>query len=1348
MFLRVIIIATCSLLFVILPFSHAFHISKVPAPLDQWKSWVLDGHEKELCTRAVNDRINICQWAGPIDLELNSHGGAFSQEWNVESRGWIQLPGSEQHWPFEVRTGNEPAVVSEHHDRPAIWIDKPGHFTVTGKFSWSALPDFLALPENSAIIGRVVINGRQLEAPDIEDGRLWLRNRQHKVAGVVNRLDINVSRLVDDSVPLILETRIELKISGTPREVVLGWKTPANMIPFRLDSPLPTRLEKDGRLRLKVRPGHWIITYVTRSTGPVSELVLEPPVDGPWPDFEYWVFKARPELRQVSVSGLKAVDPSITTLPENWRNMPAYIIRPGEKMVLEEKRRGDKEPAPDRLFLERTFWLDQDGSGLTVLDKISGTISKSSRLNAGPGMIPGRITIDGRDQLITRLSPKEPPGVEVRHGRISLAAVSRIKNGEPLSATGWRHDMERLKAHLNLPPGWRLLHVSGVDRATTWVSRWTLFDIFIVLIIVFAAGRLYPWPAAVASAGAMILAFHEADAPVIIWLFIMGAEALKRAGKGHRFYGTVSTFWYMTAAFALVSIIPFSITQIRIGLYPQLERIGKIPLQDTITDYTAVSSLKGQAMKDQTGARRDAKKVVEKLAMSSPPASSSIYGSRIYQPDILAKIQTGPGLPAWRWKQALLTWSGPVERGQKISLYLIPPVGNLVIAFLRVIFLFIMAYFIIFREVLPGIKLKPGKTASALSMIIVLSTVSWIFPASPACAEGFPPKALLDELRQKLLAPPPCYPGCASFENMTVYLDKDGSLELTLQAGATVTSALPLPRGKAWHPSSILIDGHAPLLFAHGGETWIKIPQGSHYVKISGKLGSAQASLFLPLKPHRATVNAIGWNVEGINRDGVPEKQIQFSRITAGEGNETDFAPETLPPLVKVQRRIHLGIEWHVTTTVDRLSPKGSPIILNINLLPGESVITDGIRVHNGMATVSMGPNVNSIIWHSTLEKGSSIVLSAPKTTDWVEEWILEADTLWHVEMKGIPVVFNRARNGTWHPQWRPWPGEKVEINVTRPEAVTGPTKTIDSTKLVVQPGRRMTRASLDLTARSSKGDSIKLLLPQNSSLEEVKINGRTHSIRQHGREVILPLAPGKQTINVSWHTSRGITRWYEVPEVNLGMPVVNCTVELIPGSRWIWYVHGPVTGPAILFYSEIIVLILISIILGMSGLTPLKAWQWMLLAFGLSQSGLVAEGLVASWLLTLGLRQRFGNALKGFKFNFVQMALFCLTLAALGGLVFAVHNGLLGQPDMRIAGNGSTSHLLRWYIDRTGPQLPKPGIFSFSIFTYRVTMLAWALWLAASLLGWVKWGWQAYSSDRLWDRVNIRIRLRKKNKD
>ena len=84
---------------------------------------------------------------------------------------------------------------------------------------------------------------------------------------------------------------------------------------------------------------------------------------------------------------------------------------------------------------------------------------------------------------------------------------------------------------------------------------------------------------------------------------------------------------------------------------------------------------------------------------------------------------------------------------------------------------------------------------------------------------------------------------------------------------------------------------------------------------------------------------------------------------------------------------------------------------------------------------------------------------------------------------------------------------------------------------------------------------------------------------------------------------------------------------------------------------------------------------------------------------------------------------------AALGILLVVVHAGLLGDPEMFISGNGSSTTALRWFQARSGPLLPQPGCVSISIWWYRLAMLAWALWLAAALLRWLRWGWQNFAS-------------------
>ena len=78
---------------------------------------------------------------------------------------------------------------------------------------------------------------------------------------------------------------------------------------------------------------------------------------------------------------------------------------------------------------------------------------------------------------------------------------------------------------------------------------------------------------------------------------------------------------------------------------------------------------------------------------------------------------------------------------------------------------------------------------------------------------------------------------------------------------------------------------------------------------------------------------------------------------------------------------------------------------------------------------------------------------------------------------------------------------------------------------------------------------------------------------------------------------------------------------------------------------------------------------------------------------------------------------------------MIAVREGLLGIPEMFIVGNGSRQTLLRWYQARSEPTLPQPWLLSISIWWYRFFMLAWALWLGAALIRWLRRGWDNFSS-------------------
>lgn len=131
---------------------------------------------------------------------------------------------------------------------------------------------------------------------------------------------------------------------------------------------------------------------------------------------------------------------------------------------------------------------------------------------------------------------------------------------------------------------------------------------------------------------------------------------------------------------------------------------------------------------------------------------------------------------------------------------------------------------------------------------------------------------------------------------------------------------------------------------------------------------------------------------------------------------------------------------------------------------------------------------------------------------------------------------------------------------------------------------------------------------------------------------------------------------------------------------------------------------------------------------------------IVVGWLLALGWRSDRPITESRLGFNFLQIALAILTLVALSSLFFAIKQGLLGQPDMQIAGNGSYHNYLHWYQDRTSELLPQAWVVSVPLFIYRTIMLLWALWLAFALLSWLRWGWQCFSQDGIWRHVSLKM--------
>ncbi|NNN05161.1 MAG: hypothetical protein HKL90_04600 [Elusimicrobia bacterium] len=1354
---------------------------EVPAPLQGWIGWVLHGHEAETCTFYQGKWTRNCSWPGALQLALDEASGRFEQTWRLEVEDWVPLPGSEERWPQDVRVDGIPVAVISRGGVPSVLL-KAGVRKVVGTFRWSHLPEQLEIPSVTGLLA-LTLRGRPSPFPLRDDaGRLWLQVQARPAAPREDsRLEITVHRRLIDDMPLQLITRIQLKISGANREVVLGRPLPEGFTPMSLVTPLPARLDADGRLRVQARSGTWNVTLVARREKVGDEIRLPAP-GGPWAADEAWVFDARPDLRQVDIEGAPSLDPRQTELPADWKNFPAYLVRPATSLSLHQRRRGDDPPAPDRLTIQRELWLDFDGRGFSARDHIQGTLGRSWRLESSPETRLGRASAFGVDQFLTVLSSGGPAGLEIRTRQVDVTADSRIE-GRALTASGWRHDFESVAAVVNLPPGWRLLHVSGADKASpTWIGDWTLYDFFLVLVAAAAFTKLYGRAWGAAAVAGLALLWHEPGAPTWLWPAALACAALDRGLTEHPSFSRYIVWARRAVGVCLVVVcVPFFISQIRCGLYPALEEPGQSVQPRTDEDMAphpaemasfrklfdggsdraphgqrgdqyalkaaASAQLMGSAMNREASAGGSlsmaGSESIPAPAMPNATApDSSFYNAVLMQMrlDPQARVTTGPGLPYWSWHRASIFWSGPVGRGQRVRLWLISPSANFCLALARIVLATLLALVVVglpVDEWLAALR-DPAARARALRALLPLLLIV-AAGARTAVAADFPPKELLDELRAELLEKSACAPNCADSPHLQLRATASW-LSLRFDVHAAAPTAVPLPGGgREWNPVKGTLDGF-PAHAVRGGDgaLWVPVSAGTHSLVLEGPLPERDAvQIALPMKPRRIDSAVSGWTLNGVREDGRVEDNLQLSRIRGAEPAKRAAAAARaqgiFPPFLRVTRILRLGLSWSVETRVARLTPLGSPVVLQIPLLPGESVTSSDVRVVGGKVQLSLPPQSVSASWTSVMPETANLKLSAPESVPWSESWQVEPGPLWHLQATGVPPVYQEAGEGARSLNFRPWPGESLELAISRPGAVVGQTLTVDQSALTLSPGVRATEASLALSIRTSRGDRQVLTLPEGAELISTAVDNAQQPLRLDGRRLSIAVTPGAHSIAVNWRQPGGSRAFFRAPKVDIGASGVNTHLQIsMPEGRWTLLLGGPGLGPVVLFWSMLAVFLLVSVGLSKTKLSPLSAGQWLLLSVGLTQLSAPAAALVAGWFITIGARG--ARKLSPRAFNTVQVLLACYTIIAAALLLEAVHRGLLGTPDMQIAGNGSSADFLRWYVDRSGTALPRPWILSVPLGVYRAAMLAWALWLANSLIEWARWAWAQCGFGGLWN--------------
>ncbi|MGI9471585.1 MAG: hypothetical protein ACR2NZ_08655, partial [Rubripirellula sp.] len=1321
--------------------------SEIPEALQPWEDWVTWDVEHLNCPSVYSkSEDRICYWPSRLTINAESGGGEFAASFRTFEPTWVPLPGSSDAWPLEVTIDGQPAPVIEQNGHPSVRLEVGSH-DVAGKFRWNVMPQRIVVPEQIGLLA-LEVDGTEIPTPAWDNnGNVWLKRTQARTADQ-DLASLQVYRLIGDGIPLWMETRIEITVSGKSREEEFGSVLPEGWELSTVDSPIPVAIDDRGSMKAQIRAGKWTVSLRAFRTSDTNSIAFAADAD-PIVTEELVGFKTNPQFRIAQLEGIPTVDVAQTTFPKNWRSFSVHRWETNQPFQLVEKMRGQGETNPPGLNMTRRFWLDEDGAAMTYRDTFAGTMQRTWRLDVSEGQELGAVRVDGQAQLITKNPQTGASGVEIRRRDLKLSAIGRMNRTSRLAATGWDTNVDNLQITFALPPGWRVFAVFGADEvAGDWLTAWSLLDVFLLLVFSFAVFRLYGVAAGVIALLAFGLAYHELGAPRLTWLFLLMPLALLRVVPSGPIHRCLQAWKAIAIAILLFSLIPFIARQTQSVIYPQLERTGYaygqryiLSLPSDVNHYPvgrhdsqvnandAPSSRIAKAQVDSgITSSRITKGVRSSVALGRAPASQNGRQDGNLKYAATSRIQTGPAEPQWHWNEVSCVWNGPVIATQQIRPIFISLTQHRVLTVVRVALLLAIAVLLL----KPRKKAKPKiPTPNAATAAILLC----VFTASTASAQ-FPDPQILQDLKRRLTEQPERISDAAEIPNLELSLTET-AIEMTATVHAANDVAVPMPgRLPSWSPISVTLDDDAATeTIRREGFLWVLVPKGIHEVNVKGLIPDATdwTWTFL-LRPKVVNVEAPNWKVSGIDNNGLPQSQVFFVREQDATVDRAAYDRSNFQAVVAVDRYLEIGLISKVRTVVTRLSAPGKAVSLSIPLLSGESVLTAQRNVQNAEIAIQLAANQTETSWQSELNPSQIIELNAAETNRWVERWHLVTSPIWNVSLDGIAPLYE-ANQQNLIPVWHPWPGESVTINLSKPVAVLGDIVTIQNVDYDTELGSRLRNYTLRLDLECSVANDFALQLEPEAENIALEIDGKSVPVQEVDGKLTLPAQPGRHLATIRWRSPEPLGMVTTSASVTLPIEASNITSTMqIPNNRWVLWADGPMRGPAVRFWTILVLALLAAFALGSLRLSPLKHYEWVLLAIGLTQVPLPAATFVVGWLFLLAWRGSSTHSdMRAINFNLLQFTVVILTFVAIGVLIFVVSLGLLGNPDMFIAGNGSSRTFLRWFQPRIEDALPSTSIVSVSVWLYRLLMLFWALWLAVALLRWLSWGWQQFSKGSAW---------------
>ena len=1027
-----------------------------------------------------------------------------------------------------------------------------------------------------------VVRWRDKAAPIARDiDRVWLKARAE--VQEADALTVRVERLVTGGVPLEVKTRVILDVKGRARRVELGRLLLEGTRAIKATGSLPVRATASGIVEVFAQPGRAVFEIDAVALAPQDRLAL--PAGAA---VEIWRFVHQPEVRVLKVSGARAVHADQSALPQDWPGGETLEVT--EAILLEEVRRGDVGGGRDEVELDRTLWLDFDGRGFTVLDRLGGTLRENFRLRyLGEGEI-GRVTdVRAQRDLLVTTTTGDERAVELRTTSLDLQVITRAAAArESIKAVGWDRDLDRLSVRVNAPPGWQLLTARGPDRVTGAVVgeldflKLGLLGACLALLL-----WLRSWRAALVGGLALLL-----TGGLLVYV-ALSALALLAAAEKVRVLSNMRVGMSAIAFLALaLGITAMSVSEVQSIVAPQTLS------PDAIPDAPAAAAV-----------------------VTAKPASSRPTYEGASVPETLAadvSVQTGPGLTSWSWNRYELEYRGVVDQTAELQLYWLSPGLSITLSLARVLLSIALLLLLLGRA---RQTLRGWRTA-ALPLAILLF-------APAAQADDFPSSGLLEELERRALDDK-CAGPCVTVPSARVD-DETLRMEVHAQKRAGVV----LVGSESYSLLEVRVDGRPTRALRRdkNARVLVRVPAGIHEVTA------------------RFRWNA-GAKNPSTNYAGAPLRlSPRVLEVARQAGQAQDEVSSEVPPWFFVERRVEIGFPWKIVTTISRPDTRG-PARLTLPLVDGEKLTLPRELDDAGDPQVTFGAGQQQVILESTVEPRAALTLTAPRTGHISETWVTSCSRLWRcTETEDSIAPTQRLVGGRLTPLFQPWPGESLTVEVTRARAARGPTLTIESVDYDVVEEVRSLSANLTVRARASTAGWHTLRLPKDARLKSSTAGGTTFRAVLDDGALLIPMQPGLNVFKTSWTQAHAVSLFTELPAISVEAEATDVHVRVAPEKdRVLLFTGGPRWGPFVFFGLKALALLLFGLLLARFT----EARGAMRVSIPSLFVGLVAAPLWAPLLLSAALVARvlLGERYRRYSVFFVVPALLVGSLYGLAFVI------------------------------------------------------------------------------------------------